>query len=98
MPFDVKLTCEGVGGYTHKERTVAQFRYDDGWARTHNEGALDPILWEPTGEMRANHSVKCDRCPRDDYYRDDQLYPVLDKERAEGRTKVDAADVARALS
>lgn len=92
------LICEGVGRYKHAARTVAQFRYDDGWARIHNEGPLDPILWLPTGEITQGHQLKCDLCTRDDYYRAERLYPVLDKARTEGKTEINTADIARDLS
>ena len=93
-----KLICVGVGAYHHEPRTVAQFRYDDGWARVHNEGPMDPILWLPTNEITMGHQLKCDLCTRDDYYRAERLYPELDKARAEGRTEIDTADIARAIS
>lgn len=92
-----KLICEGVGNYEHDARTVAQFRYDDGWARIHNEGPIDPILWLPTGEITRGHQLSCDRCTRDDYYRAERLYTVLDKARAEGKTEISTTEIARSL-
>lgn len=85
MQSKVKLVCEGVGGHTHSPRTVAQFRHDgDGWARVHNEGPMDPLLFEPTGEVVTRHSIKCDRCSYDGYFKPERLYPLLDEARTRG--------------
>ena len=92
-----KLICEGVGRYAHDARTVAQFRFDDGWARVHNEGPMDPILWLPTGEITQGHQLSCDRCTRNDYYQAARLYPELDKALAEGRAEINVAEIAGAL-
>lgn len=84
MESTVKLICEGAGSYTHKPRTVAQFRHDDGWARVFNEGKPDPLLWEPTGEVTARHSLDCDRCSYSGYFKPETLYPLLDAARTRG--------------
>lgn len=97
MESAVKVICEGAGSYTHKPRTVAIFRHDDGWARVHNEGPTDPLLWGPDGEITTGHQLKCDRCTRDDYYKEERLYPELDKARDTQRTEIDVADIATAL-
>lgn len=75
---------------SHPLRTVAQFRYDDGWARVHNSGERDTLRMEPTGELRARRQVKCDhpRCSRSDVFRDETLYPLLDWARENGKDVV----------
>lgn len=97
MESKVAVVCAGAGGYTHKPRTIAQFRRDDGWARIHIEGPRDALLWKPEGNITLGHRLSCDVCTRNDYATGDRLYPVLDAFLAEGRTEVDAADIARAL-
>jgi hypothetical protein len=97
MQSAVKAFCVGSGRFRHKRRIVAQFRHDDGWARVHNEGPTDPILWLPNGELTQGHRFFCDRCSRDDYYQAPRIYGVLDKLRAEGQADVDVADIARAI-
>lgn len=87
MESTVKVICEGAGSYTHKPRTVAQFRYDDGWARVHNEGKPDPLLMDPAGEsfeVITRHALDCDRCSHDGYFTPDRLYPLLDAARTRG--------------
>lgn len=84
MQSTVKVICEGAGSYTHKPRTVAQFRHDDGWARAHNEGPTDPLLWGPDGEVTQNHQLDCDRCSYSGYFKPDKLYPLLDEARTRG--------------
>lgn len=82
MPFTVvKLTCRGTAKRTHPLRTVAQFRYYDGWARAHDVQKRDALLWEPTGELRLRHKFECDQCSRDDVYTTERLYALLDEAR-----------------
>lgn len=84
MQSPVKLVCEGVSGQPHSPRTVAQFRHDgDGWARVHNEGPHDPLLWMD-GEVVARHALSCDRCSYDGYFKPEKLYPLLDEARTRG--------------
>jgi hypothetical protein len=84
MESAVKVICEGARSYTHKPRTVAMFRHDDGWARIHNEGSTDPLLWGPDGEVTQNHQLACDRCSYRGYFKPDKLYPLLDEARTQG--------------
>ncbi|MDZ8200634.1 hypothetical protein RZO50_03865 [Microbacterium sp. SSW1-59] len=96
MQFRVKVLCHGAGNYQHKPRTVAQFRYDEGWARVHNEGPMDPLVWLPTGDVSQRHALICDRCTRTDYYTPERLYPLLDELRSGDRPTVDARQLAQA--
>ncbi|WP_347756822.1 hypothetical protein [Agrococcus sp. ProA11] len=85
MESVVKVFCEGVGHTSHDPLTLALFRDDgDGWARVHNEGDSDPILWEPSGEVSIRHTLDCDRCPYKGYFKPETLYPQLDAARARG--------------
>jgi hypothetical protein len=88
MPFFVKLTCRGTAMRTHPLRTVAQFRYDDGWARTHDVQKRDALLWEPTGDLRLRHKFECAQCSRADVYTSEWLYALLDQARERGQEHV----------
>ena len=90
MSSVVNLTCRGTAMHTHKLRTVAQFRYDDAWARVHTDSRQDDLIWEPTGELRIRHRISCDLCrPRrqDEQLRPETLYP-LDWARENGKDEV----------
>ncbi|MDH6236230.1 hypothetical protein [Cryobacterium sp. CG_9.6] len=89
MSFVVKLSCRGTAMRTHPLRTVAEFRYEDGWARVRSEGQLDTVQ-EPTGDVRLRHRFECGhgRCTRDDVYTAEQLYPLLDEARKWGNAEV----------
>ncbi|WP_456286250.1 hypothetical protein M1D46_00535 [Microbacterium sp. JZ70] len=88
MQPTTKLVCEGTAARPHDPRTVAYFRHeDDGWARVYPEeraGHREPLLFEPTGEVTMRHSIKCDWCSYDGYFKPEKLYPMLDRARARG--------------
>jgi hypothetical protein len=91
MSSTVKLTCRGTPQRTHPLRVVAQFRYDGGWARVHNPGERDDLLWEPTGELRLRHHLDCGypQCTlRDVYNATGRLYALLDWARDHGKDEV----------
>lgn len=84
MPFTVKLTCRGNSRYGHALCTVAQFRFDDGWARVHDTRKQDLVLQGPTGEMRVAHRLACERCKRNFHVPTERLYSLLDYAREHG--------------
>lgn len=90
--YEVKLTCSGTAGNPHSPRTVAQFRYEDGWGRIHDRKKRDQIVWEPDGELRSVHMIECDHpgCTRAQPrpVSSERLYPSLDYARSHGQAEV----------
>lgn len=88
----VKLTCQGTAQMSHPVRTVAQFRYDDGWARVHDRVKRDKVMLEADGEMSMHHLIACDHpaCNRANarYIPSGRLYPTLDYARSHGSSEV----------
>lgn len=92
MPFVVKLKCQGTARNAHPVRTVAQFRYDDGWGRVHDREKRDQIVWEPDGDMHTVYTIACD-LPECDRFKprsipSERLHPLLDYNRAHGNTEL----------
>ena len=90
----VNATCRGTAQRGHPERTVAQFRDNEGWARVYprgSQGHHDPIIWEPDptdseGKMRMLHVIHCPACDRTfPPMTPERLYPLLDWARENGK-------------
>lgn len=92
MQPPIKLTCQGTATSSHPVRTVAQFRYDEGWARVYDQVKRDKVVWETDGEMSMAHLIACSfpGCNRADprYILSDRLYPALDYARNHGSTEI----------
>jgi hypothetical protein len=92
MTAIIKLTCRGTAKISHPVRTVAQFRYDDGWARVHDRVKRDEVVQEPDGELSMNHLIACDHpaCTRAEsrLIPSGRLYPALDYARDHGNTEL----------
>ncbi|WP_315070327.1 hypothetical protein [uncultured Microbacterium sp.] len=90
MTAVVNLTCRGTARRAHTLRTVAQFRYDDGWVRVHNQGERDAVLQEPNGDLKSRHRAECTdpRCTRVDVFTTESLYRLLDWARENGKDEV----------
>lgn len=88
MPFIVSITCRGTPQFVHDMRTVAQFRYDGGWARVHDRERLDVLGTDDDGELRMVHRFRCSdpRCQRSrgGTIPTERLYPLLDYAREHG--------------
>ncbi len=90
MQSSVKVLCHGTGRDHHKPRTVAQFRYDDGWGRAYprgNKGPRDVVVAED-GELSMYHRIACDhpacRRAKPRYVPSGRLHPALDYARDHG--------------
>ncbi len=92
MSSNVKLTCRGTAQYVHPVRTVAQFRWDDGWGRVHNREKRDSVVLLPDGELSMVHHLWCSdpRCQRSQggTIPTELLYSLLDYAREHGGTEV----------
>ena len=81
----VRVLCEGTPAAPHEALVVGHFqKLDGGWARVFNQGDRDPLLWGPDGEVSMRHSLACQRCSYDGYFKPEKLYPLLDAASARG--------------
>lgn len=88
MSLVVRVTCRGTAHRGHSLRAVAQFRYDEGWARVHHQGERDLIRMEPSGDLSQRYRFECPRCSRVEVFKADKLYPLLDWAREHGTDNV----------
>ena len=88
----VKLTCSGTAQNAHPVRTVAQFLYEDGWARVHDRTKRDQVVSTPDGELSMAHWIACDHpaCTRAKprFVLVERLYPALDYARSHGQPEL----------